>query len=180
MREHGLLNRLLLIYDHCSDSLNNRKAVDLKAVADARQIIKDFVETYHEKLEEEHLFPHFEKAQKLTDLVAVLRHQHEIGRQITEEIKAALDRKNHATLSSYLRIFTRMYRPHEAREDTVLFPAFQALVPAMQYKELGEQFEAREQELFGKEGFEGQVSHVGQIEKKLGIFDLAQFTPKVS
>jgi hypothetical protein len=73
-----------------------------------------------------------------------------------------------------------MYRPHEAREDTVLFPAFRSLVPDKEYKELGELFESREHQLFGKEGFEGQVERVGQIERRLGIYDLSQFTPKMS
>lgn len=180
MREHGLLNRVLLIYDNCADRLQNKQAFDLKAVADAREIIKNFVEAYHEKLEEEHLFPRFEKAGKLTDLVAVLRRQHEAGRTVTADIGTCLQKKDDVALITYLRAFTRMYRPHEAREDTVLFPAFQALVPAKEYRALGEQFEAREHQLFGREGFEGQVARVGQIERQLGIYDLSQFTPKVS
>lgn len=57
MREHGLLNRVLLIYDHCADRLQSKQTIDLKALTDARGIIKNFVEAYHEKLEEEHLFP---------------------------------------------------------------------------------------------------------------------------
>jgi hemerythrin-like domain-containing protein len=178
MREHGLLNRVLLIYDHCSESFQTKQEVDLKALSDARNIIKNFVEAYHEKLEEEHLFPRFEKAQKLTGLVAVLRRQHEAGRAVTTDIGTALQRKDHVALITYLRAFTRMYRPHEAREDTIVFPAFRALVSEKEYKELGQQFEDKEHKLFGKEGFEGQVAHVEQIERTLGIYDLAQFTPK--
>jgi len=179
MREHGLLNRVLLIYDHCANRFHDRQEVDLKALSDARDIIKNFVEAYHEKLEEEHLFPRFEKAKELTDLVAVLRLQHAAGRAVTVDIGTALKKKDRAALMTYLRAFTRMYRPHEAREDTILFPAFRALLPEKEYKELGQQFEGKEHELFGKEGFEGQVAHVEQIERKLGIYDLAQFTPSV-
>ena len=98
---------------------------------------------------------------------------------MTADIGTALKKKDRAALITYLRAFTRMYRPHEAREDTILFPAFQALVSEKEYKELGQQFEGKEHELFGKEGFEGQVAHVEQIERKLGIYDLAQFTPSV-
>ena len=47
-----------------------------------------------------------------------------------------------------------------------------------QLKELGEQFEKKEDELFGEDGFFKVVDHVAQLEKKLGIYDLAQFTPK--
>src|SRR5205085_9723322 len=74
--------------------------------------------------------------------------------------------------------FIRMYRPHEAREDTVLFPALHKLVPAGRLKELGEQFEKEEDRLFGEEGFEKTVEQVAALEKQLGIHDLAQFTPK--
>ena len=71
-----------------------------------------------------------------------------------------------------------MYRPHEAREDTVLFPALHKLVPPKRSAELGEQFEKEEDRLFGEEGFEKTVEQVAGIEKQLGIYDLAAFTPK--
>ena len=74
--------------------------------------------------------------------------------------------------------FIQMYRPHAAREDTVLFPAFRSIVSPREFDELGEKFEDREKELFGKEGFEKMVNSVGEIEKKLGIDDLSKFTPK--
>jgi hypothetical protein len=71
-----------------------------------------------------------------------------------------------------------MYGPHEAREDTVLFPALHAIISRNEYDALGEDFEKREHQLFGKEGFEGMVPRVAAIEKQLGIYDLSQFTPK--
>jgi hypothetical protein len=65
-----------------------------------------------------------------------------------------------------------------AREDTVLFPAFRKIVSEHEYDSLGEDFEKREHELFGEEGFHGMVDEVAGIEKKLAIYDLAQFTPR--
>jgi len=81
-------------------------------------------------------------------------------------------------LADAMRKFIRMYNPHEAREDTVLFPEFRKIVSGHEYDSLGEGFEKKEHELFGEEGFEGMVAKVSGIEKKLGIYDLAQFTPK--
>ena len=71
-----------------------------------------------------------------------------------------------------------MYRPHEASEDTVLFPALHRLLSAKRLKELGEKFEKEEDRLFGEEGFEKTVEQVAAIEKQLGIHDLSLFTPK--
>jgi hemerythrin-like domain-containing protein len=91
-------------------------------------------------------------------------------------LKNADDRRK---LADSMRQFIRMYSPHEAREDTVLFPAFRGIVSAHEFDSLGEDFEKKEDELFGQGGFFKVVDHVAEIEKQLGIYDLAQFTPKV-
>ena len=69
-----------------------------------------------------------------------------------------------------------MYRPHAAREETVLFPAFREVVGRSGYRELGEEFEEKEHQLFGERGFEHNVSEIARLEAALGIHDLARFT----
>src|SRR3989304_7201233 len=86
MREHGVLNRILLIYDTCKLHLVNNEQFDLAVLSNSAQIIRTFIEDYHEKLEEDYLFPRFEKANQLTDLVQVLRSQHKVGRILTDQI----------------------------------------------------------------------------------------------
>lgn len=44
---------------------------------------------------------------------------------------------------------------------------------------MGHQFEDKEQKKFGKDVFEKIVAEVAELEKQLGLFDLAQFTPKL-
>jgi hemerythrin-like domain-containing protein len=145
--------------------------------------VKRFVEEYHEKLEEEQLFPRFHKAGRLVPLVDVLKTQHEAGRRVTLEIQrlAKADALKTAdakkALSGELAKFVRMYRPHEAREDTVLFPAFRELVKGKELDELGERFEDEEHRLFGEKGFEKMVEEVAGIERRLGLEELSQFTP---
>jgi len=182
MREHGVLNRILLIYEESGRRLEARQPLPADTLASAADIIKRFIEQYHEKLEEDHLFPRFEKANKLGDLVATLRKQHQAGRGLTETILTLAGAKSPADadrrkLVESMRLFVRMYRPHEAREDTVLFPALRSVVKPREFEALGEQFEDKEHELFGKEGFEGVVVQVGTLEQTLGLYDLAQFTP---
>jgi hypothetical protein len=70
-----------------------------------------------------------------------------------------------------------MYRPHEAREDTVLFPALRTILPPQQVAALGDRMEGDEKKVLGEAGFERSVEQVAAIEKQLGIYDLAQFTP---
>jgi hemerythrin-like domain-containing protein len=185
MREHGVLNRILLIYEEGLRRLRSREAVPPAVFREAANLVRKFVEDYHEKLEENFIFPEFEKHKKLTDLVKVLKQQHDAGRGQTDVIlrDAADDRflKEDARreLVESCQLFIRMYRPHEAREDTVLFPALHKIMSAKQLKDLGERFEKEEDRLFGDEGFEKNVDKVAGIEKQLGIYDLAQFTPRV-
>ena len=52
MREHGLLNRVLLIYENLIDKLNSQDDFDPALLATSAGIIRNFIESYHEKLEE--------------------------------------------------------------------------------------------------------------------------------
>jgi len=183
MREHGVLRRVLLIYDEALNRLHARQDLPLTAVADAAAIVRTFIEDYHEKLEEDFLFPCFRQAGKQVDLVNVLFEQHQAGRALTNTVTRLLSAEtlandqDRARLTAALEAFRRMYRPHAAREDTVLFPALEDVVDEREYDRLGREFEKRELQLFGAEGFEKMVDRVAVIEKSLGIYDLAQFTP---
>jgi hemerythrin-like domain-containing protein len=184
MQEHGLLKRVLLIYDACRMHLINKESFPVDAITKGANIIRTFVEDYHEKQEENYLFPRFKKANQLTDLVDVLYQQHQAGRRVTDEIMQLSTRSNRSDrddekLIQLLLAFNTMYNPHEAREDTVLFPAFRKIVSQHEYDSLGEEFENNEHKIFGKDGFEMMVNKVADIEKSLGIYDLAQFTPKL-
>jgi hemerythrin-like domain-containing protein len=182
MREHGILKRVLLAYDEIIRRIRGGQDFPPQAVTDGATIIRKFIEEYHEKLEEDHLFPRFRKAGKLVDLVTVLYAQHQAGRRVTERIlatasgslKSADDRNR---LAADLEAFNRMYSPHEAREDTVLFPALHKVVTPHEYDGLGEQFEKIERQTFGGDGFDIYVDKVAELEKRLGIHDLAKFTP---
>ena len=177
MREHGVLRRVMLVYDEAIRRIDAKEAFPTEAVLGGAGIIRRVIEDYHEKLEEDFLFPRLEKAGRLTELVATLRRQHVVGREVTAAILKLAAGLDHAALSDRLRAFNRMYRPHAAREDTVLFPAFHELVGERRYRELGDQFEDRERQVLGREGFEGAVAEVAKLEATIGVDDLARFTP---
>jgi hemerythrin-like domain-containing protein len=177
MQEHGVLERILLVYDEAARRIERREQLDLAVVARAAGIVRRFVEDYHETLEEQFVFPRLYVAGRETELVAVLLQQHQRGRWVTDEIARGAGARATPDLARTLRSFSGMYRPHAAREDTVLFPAFRDLVGGAAYRELGEQFEEREHRLFGEHGFQQVVGQVADLERALGIHDLASFTP---
>src|SRR5436305_5403957 len=119
MKEHGVLNRCLLIYEEGMRRIQARQEVAPEVFLHTAELVRTFVEEYHEKNEEKYIFPEFEKARKLVDLVATLKTQHLAGRRVTAEIlrlsQPALFRveANRGQLVAACQSFLRMYRPHE-------------------------------------------------------------------
>jgi hemerythrin-like domain-containing protein len=185
MREHGLLQRMLLIYDFCIHLLEDNKYFMPEFLHQTATIIRDFIEDYHEKLEEEFVFTRMKKAGVESHLVDVLIQQHNAGRTITDIIlrlsrfKELPQGDSLVNMLGSLRAFVDMYRHHEAWEETVLFPAFKKVVSANEYAALGEEFEEKEHQKFGQDGFETMVDKVAGIEKQMGIYDLSLFTPVI-
>jgi hemerythrin-like domain-containing protein len=176
MREHGVIQRVLLVYDDALHRLDDNADVPLEALRDTAGLVRRFVEDYHERIEEEELFPLFEKAQRHGDLVATLVSQHRVGRELTAQIRAStlntLDDGTRKDLARMLSAFVRLYRPHAAREDTVLFPALHAIIGANAYRELGERFDEREDRELGHEGFEHAITQIAKLEQTFGIDSL--------
>ncbi|MGW4961692.1 hemerythrin domain-containing protein [Nonomuraea sp. NPDC004186] len=183
MREHGVLKRVLLIYREGIRRINAGEQVPQQALHAGAGIIRTFIEEYHERLEERYVFPRLVKAGKLTDTVSVLLQQHQRGRVLTGRILNATAKptpqQSRRDLVTNLAAFIRMYEPHEAREDTVVFPAMRDVIPPREFVQMAETFEDEEHRRFGAAGFTGIVAQVADIEKTLRIYDLNQFTPRV-
>jgi len=85
----------------------------------------------------------------LVDLGSVLREQRQVGHRITDITIKLLFTRCLRTLKITLKLthslsrFIRMYNPHEAREDTVLFPALRKITSSSEYDSLGEDFEEK-------------------------------------
>src|SRR5712691_10656065 len=86
MKEHGVLNRCLLIYEEGVRRIRARVEIPPEVFQHTAGLIRHFVEEYHEKNEENFIFPQFKRAGKLLDLVNTLLQQHKAGRAVTAEI----------------------------------------------------------------------------------------------
>ena len=134
MRDHGLMKRVLLIYDDVADRLEEGKEAPPVAIANAAGIVRRFIQEHHERLEEEFLFPRFDSSGKLPELVGTLRMQHARGRELTDRIQQNATLQGMQTqdtrrkLAADLRAFVRMYQAHGAWEDTMLFPTFRTIL----------------------------------------------------
>jgi len=182
MREHGILLRMLLIYEEGVRRLEEGSTISVDIFASTLRLNQRFSEGYHQKLEEDHVFSKMEVAGKLTELTRVLRGQHDAERKLTAQLlknatPSGLGSSERRTaLVDGLRSLNRMLRPHTAWEDTVLFPAFHQLLTEREFEKLGEVFEETEHQVLGPAGFQGILGEVVQLERGLGIDKLSSFT----
>lgn len=173
MREHGVLDRLLLIYEYTLDHSLLPQAQS--CLYRAASLMKAFIEEYHEKLEETYLFSRLEEIGLLLDLVTTLKKQHAEGRALTDILLEQTNPCRQMSSTQWKKIELAIHacialmRPHMAREDTLLFPTFKTTLTQKEYDEMGDLFEKKEQELFGNEGFQTVVQLVSTIEKDLGM-----------
>src|SRR5260221_14236250 len=72
MREHGLLKRVLLLYDEVGRRVRANAEFPPDVVTGGARIIRSFIEESPEQLEEKPLFPPFRSRHTLVDLVDVL------------------------------------------------------------------------------------------------------------
>jgi len=140
-----------------------------------RSYVVDFIEDYHEKLEETYIFPVYIKQNKHVKLIKELVKQHKLGRNLTNKIMLIT---NEGKLKVLMKKFIYMYRAHETREDTVVFSEFRKYITEKEFDEITDRFEETENKQFGKNGFEHILKIVEKMEKEIGIYKLSHYSVK--
>jgi hemerythrin-like domain-containing protein len=184
MREHGVLRRCFLAYRECAGRLRiDPASVDASALNDTARLFRNFGEDYHEKkLEEVHIFPKIKRQLSGADAsVDTLIAQHQRGREVTNYILsvtagAKISASDSEPLARAFDAFEAMYANHTAREDTLVFPAWKKALSPAEIAEMGDLFEDIERAEFGTDGFDEAVRRIADIEDRLGLTSLAQFT----
>lgn len=184
MREHGVLNRVLLIYDKIVANYRSGLPVPDGILKSSALIVRHFIEDYHEKSEENYIFPLLLNAKRHVKLVKELKIQHRLGRKLTDCLIKLGALKNPSesqiiNIVETIEAFNEMYRAHESREDTVVFQELHKLLTVAEYHQVGQELESAEEAIPGYVGFHKTLSQVEQIEKKLGIDNIALETEKL-
>jgi hemerythrin-like domain-containing protein len=182
MRDSGVLLRILSIYEAGGRRLGGGEDIEPAIFTQAAETMRDFVHGYHEKHEEEQVFPRFRKAGRMVELVDVMIAQHAAGRKLTERVleftPKSGSKAERQTMIDAMQASVVLYRPHVARELTDVWPTLRTLVTPNEFEELSAALEKDELEKLGKDGFDKMAKKVEALEKRIGINDLSQFTPK--
>jgi hemerythrin-like domain-containing protein len=183
MTEHGMLIRIILIYREISRRVAAGEPVPRAQAHDSGLIIEQFIHGFHEPLEEAYVFPPVNRGAIASDISTLLL-QHARGREQTQLILTAssgsgtlVEGASRAQLAAAMDAFARGYEPHEAREDTVVYPALRAASSPTEIVQMAEHFNSLQNQQFGPDIFLKMLARVVTIEKALNIYDLNLFTP---
>lgn len=177
MHEHGLIMRVLLIYGQFRKQLEKGEKLDPDLLGPVSNLVATVVHGHHEQVEEKYVFARLRGVGDYETLVGRLTGQHRIGRELTATIAQAATPAHGQALGSErlneaLGDFIALYAPHEAREDSVVFPAFERHVSAKAMAAMREELVERERQALGADWFPEAVQQIATVEKALGIHQL--------
>ncbi len=183
--QHGILRRAISILEEIKGGMDARMDLPPDIIVGTVEVVRRIVVDHHQKMEDKYIYPVLDSAKKMGGLVGVLREQHEAGAQMTEILgKLAADfsekdLEKRRTMQNAIHRFSRMYRAHADREETLLFPALRQVVAPRALAKLNDAFSRDDLQLFGQNGFDEAVQKLAGLENALGIGDLAGFTPRM-
>jgi hemerythrin-like domain-containing protein len=185
MKEHGFVERILIMYQRMIDMAIRGQDVDVSIINRSAQMIHDYINNHHERDEERYVFPKFKEASYIVDIVDTLKEQHDSSRKIAKELidlsarGASIGMDDRKRLMYLCGAFSYMYLAHIAHENTILFPVFYDIVSSDYLEDIREKMEEGEKKVLGETGFRGIVGRLSELEKRVGSYDLNQFTPRI-
>lgn len=177
MSEHRVIEQVLGCLDKMADSAFNAGTLDVEHAREAISFIRHFADGCHHKKEEDRLFPALERHGMPHDAgpTSVMRHEHEVGRanvKRMDEAVTAFVRGDPAAADRFAfeaRGFCDLLRDHIAKEDQVLFPMADRMLPPAAQDELMKSFDHAEKHEMGEGTHEKFVALAERLGTRYGV-----------
>ena len=174
MDEHRVIERVLTALERASTRLNNGQDVYLRFFAGTIVFIKNFADGCHHQKEEGILFPAMIEngLSREAGPVAVMLAEHEEGRRLTQKIRQSLERYQggddsaRKELANNSLAYTKLLRQHIHKEDNILFPMADKLIPSEQQQQISEAFKLLEHDETGEDVLEKYLGLAVRLESE--------------
>jgi hemerythrin-like domain-containing protein len=175
--EHRVIERVLACLDRMAETAFERGTVDAASAHDAIEFLRKFADACHHGKEEARLFPAMERMGLPADAgpTAVMRQEHEIGRMHVRRMDDALARFEKGDAGAANRFafeargFVELLRDHIAKEDQVLFPMADRMLPPGAHEELLAEFQRFEAKDVGAGVHEELLALADSLCAKFGV-----------
>jgi hemerythrin-like domain-containing protein len=158
MEEHREIERVINALERATKRMARGDEVYLRFFSGTAVFIRGFVDGCHHKKEEEVLFPALVKHGLSAESgpVAVMLAEHIEGRKLAQEMRQALERlqagdqRKRGELVEKATAYIKLLRQHIHKEDHVLFPMADQLIPVTEQEQLELAFEPFENDESGE------------------------------
>jgi hemerythrin-like domain-containing protein len=174
MDEHRVIEQVIDSLEAATGDLADGQVVRPGFFLDATDFIKGFADGCHHRKEEGVLFTAMAASGMPTQAgpIAVMLAEHEQGRAYTRGMRQAAERLQagdesaRAELIRNARGYATLLRQHIAKEDGVLFPMADQLIPVASQRQVAEDFERVENEETGEGVHERYLALAETLERE--------------
>jgi hemerythrin-like domain-containing protein len=175
MQEHRVIEQVLNTLSSAAQAVENGVSVRPSFFVDAADFIRGFADGCHHHKEEGVLFKMMETHGLATEggPVGVMLHEHELGRQYTRGMRAAAekweqgDRSARAEVVENASAYVALLRQHIMKEDQVLFPMADRVIPLSDHPAVLVGFEHVEHEETGEGVHEKYLALASALGKEI-------------
>jgi hemerythrin-like domain-containing protein len=172
--EHRLILDVLNSLEEAADRLDSGGDVSPDFFLDAAEFVAEFADRCHHRKEEDILFVAMTARDMPRDSgpVAVMLHEHEEGRRFTAGFRSAAEQMKSGDAASRADVVRNVFdyvillREHIHKEDYVLFPMADQIIPVAAMQELSESF----QRVVTEDEKKGVPGKYRALAKKLGDY----------
>ena len=173
--EHRVIERVLTALETAARMLSHDESIRPGFFLEATDFIKGFADGCHHKKEEGVLFKSLIENGMPQEYspVAVMLHDHEMGRQYTRALRAAAERlisgdqAARAEVIDNARHYVALLRHHISVEDQVLFPMADRIIPREDHEAVWDGFEFVEHEETGEGAHEKYLALAEALEQEI-------------
>ena len=174
MDEHRVIERVLTALERAASRLSKGQDVYMRFFTGTTVFIKNFADGCHHQKEEGILFPAMIEngMSKETGPIAVMLAEHEEGRRLTQKMRQALERLQSVDEASRNELvqnalnYVKLLRQHIYKEDNILFPMADKVIPPDQQLQILEAFNLVERDETGENVHEKYLGLAARLEQE--------------
>jgi len=173
MEEHRVIERMLDALEIAAKNLSSGQTVPADFFLKAADFIKGFADSCHHKKEEDILFATLmaHGMSRETGPLAVMLAEHEEGRRLAHAMREGAEQMREGTQVNASQItqnalsYIALLRQHIQKEDHILYPMADQIIPAGQHPQIMAAFERIEHEDMGAGVHERYLGLVAELEE---------------
>ncbi len=173
MEEHRVIGRVLDSVELAANRLAVGESVPMEFFIKTTDFIKGFADGCHHKKEENVLFPAMEAngMPREAGPVGAMLADHDEGRRLTRALREAAERAQRGDAHAVSLVvenalgYVTLLRQHIQKENNVLFPMADQVIPTEEHAQVAERFEHIEHEETGEGIHEKYLGIAAELER---------------